>query len=344
MIIKNLHKKEYGIRGFIIALILLFSSIITGTIGFMVIEKYTFLEALFMSLITLSTVGYTEVRPLSENGMLFTSIYIFFNIGIFAYTISIVSAYIFEGRLQNIYKNILKQMDIKKLNEHIIICGFGRNGSKACEELGKAGIPYVVIESDKAMVERRMHEFKNVLHLDGDATLDETLIEAGIKNAKSIVITLPKDADNVFITLTARQLNPKIQIIARASEESSELKLKRAGADYVVMPDTIGGMHMANLITKPNVIRFLDILSGFGENRLMLEEIKFEDLKTELKGCRISDLNMNRHSEITNIGFKNEHGQFTVNPAPDTIIDKGDTLIVLGKVEHLNKFKEYCLD
>lgn len=334
--------EKQNLNSFFLGIILVISSILTGIFGFMLIEKYTLLEALYMTAITISTVGYTTIRPLSNDGMLFVSIYLLFNIAILTFTISMITNYIFEGRLQKIYKNYLVKKKINHMLDHVIVCGLGRNGSKAFEALTLAGEICIAIEKDKNTLQKRKGLLNKSHYINQDAILDDTLVKANIKSAKAIIITLPNDADNVFITLTARQLNANIIIVSRASEETTEIKLRRAGANHVVMPDLIGGSHMADLIIKPDLISFTDILSGMGANHLKLEEIHFEDLTSDLKDNKLLELKNIGTQDIIHIGFKNKSGDFIINPDTELIFEKGDTLIVLGKASSIANFKKKC--
>ena len=215
-------------------------SITTGVSGYMLIENYGLIDAFYMSVITIATVGYGEVEELSQMGRLFTSFYILMNLGIFAFFVSVMTSYLFEGKLRDIFKNYRSGMELSKLNDHVIVCGFGRNGSRACEELVLNGTNFVVIEKSPE-VQENVSETIQFHMLIGDATKDETLRTAGIAKAKVIIITTPSDAANVFITLTARALNSKIKIISRASQIETEDKLYRAGANEVILPDYMGG-------------------------------------------------------------------------------------------------------
>ena len=212
-----------------------------------------------MSVITLSTVGFSEVHEFSPSGRLFTAIYILMNLGILAYAVSVLSTFLFEGKLKSIFKNYMSDLKINKMNNHIIVCGYGRNGKEACEELLRAGKEFVVIEKE-IEVQNQLEDTKRIPMLIGDATFDKNLKLAGIQRAKVIIITSPSDASNVFITLTARELKPDILIISRASENQTGNKLYRAGADKVIMPDNLGGMFMAQMVTKPVVIESDDRL------------------------------------------------------------------------------------
>jgi voltage-gated potassium channel len=313
-------------------------SLVIGVVGFMFIEDYHFLDAFFMSTITISTVGFEEVKRLSDNGKLFASIYILFNLALFAFVISTVTTYIFEGELTKAYKSYTANRKIRKMKNHVIVCGYGRNGYNVCKELTKEGKTFVIIENDLEVAQMISEKFEYQVII-GDATLDETMHLAGIAKASYIITTLPSDAENVFISLTAKELNPDIFVVARASDLNSEAKLHRAGANRIVLPDALGGLHMAQLVTKPSVIEFLDLLSGVGgEIKLQLEEFRCEDFKPEYQNVSIRDLNIRRRTEATIIAFKDIRKGFVFNPNPEIIISD-QILIVLGTDESVEKFK-----
>ena len=285
-----MHKRHFHlVRKLRIAALLILGTMITGIAGFMFIENYTFSEAVYTTIIILSTVGLGVVHTLSEAGRWFTAGLIILAIGIFAYGVSLITTYIMEGELQRFlkYRKILKMID--KLNDHIIVCGFGRNGKQACEQLWAHHHSFVVIENGEKAV-NELREQDDFLFIEGDATKDEILLEAGITKAKALITTLPNDAANVFVVLTARELRPEMKIISRASEDTSENKLRRAGANNVIMPDKIGGVHMATLVTRPDVLEFIDHITG--RINIRLEEIKCNNLKETLKGniCAIFSL------------------------------------------------------
>ncbi|MDN5201787.1 potassium channel protein [Fulvivirgaceae bacterium BMA10] len=319
--------------------ILLILSIAAGIFGYMGLEGYSLQDAMYMTVVTISTVGFQEVHPLSGAGKIFTTIYIIFNLGIFAYVISIFTTYLFEGELQQIFKEFLQGREVKNLKDHVIVCGYGRNGKKTCEELINGKLNFVVIERNEE-IPRHLPDYLKSRFLIGNATLDDALHAAGIERASAIITTLPNDADNVFISLTARELNPKVNIIARASEENTEKKLYRAGASHVVMPDTLGGLHMAHLVTKPFVIEFLELLSGVGETKLMLEEFSFECLNSTYRNKTIRELDVRNETGVTIVGFKDNRQGFKFNPDPNTKIGENDVLIVLGIEEDIEKFKK----
>lgn len=315
---------------FIIAVGLFVLSLCVGIIGYMLIEHYDFLNAFYMAVITISTVGFTEVYELSSAGRLFTSLYIVSNLAIFAYVVSVLTTYLFEGKLKSVFKNFMTDREISKLQDHVIVCGYGRNGSQACEELLNAGREFVVIEKDPE-IRQSVTSKVNFQMLVADATFDNNLKLAGIERAKEIIITTPSDASNVFITLTARELKPDITIIARASEKETEVKLYRAGADHVIMPDHLGGMFMAQMVTKPVVIEFLDLLTGRGRGakKYKLVSINYADLKPKYRDKTLRELKIRNLTKGNVIAVKDNIKGLIPNPPADTFIGIDDTMIIL---------------
>jgi len=323
-----MHKKHFHfIQKLRIAAMMILGTIVFGVLGFMVIEGYSFSESFYTTIIILSTVGLGVVHTLSDTGRWFVACLIIVSIGIFAYGISQITSYIMEGEIQRYlkYKKTLKM--INKIQNHVIVCGFGRNGKQACQQLKADNQSFVVIEnSEKAFNEIRDEDGYLVIY--GDATRDETLIEAGIEKASALITTLPSDAANVFVVLTARELRSDIKIISRASESSSEGKLRRAGANNVIMPDKIGGSHMATLVTRPDVIEFIDHITG--KVHIRLEEIMINKLNEKYRGKTIRELEVRNRTGANIIGFKSSNGEYTVNPGPDTILKPDSKLFVLG--------------
>ncbi len=330
-----MHKKHFNfIRKLQIATLMIAGIMAIGVIGFMSIEHYSLSEALYTTIIILSTVGLGVVHSLSDTGRWFVIFLIVISIGTFAYGISLITSYIMEGELQRYfkYKKILKMID--KLENHVIVCGYGRNGKQACEQLLAHNQQFVVIENgDKAISELREHE--GFLFIEGDATRDEILLEAGIEKAIALISTLPDDSSNVFVVLTARELNPTLKIISRASEDSSERKLRRAGANNVIMPDKIGGTHMAALVTRPDVLELIDHITG--RINIRLEEIHCNRLKPELKGKSLQELNIRNKTGASIIGYKNSNGEYVINPGAETLMEPDSKLFVLGSNEQIEK-------
>lgn len=311
----------------------------SGVIGFMIIEGFNLLDAFYMTVITVATVGFQEVHPLSEAGRLFTAFLIITSFGTFAYAVTSISQYVLDGEFNQYFKSRKVSAAIDKLENHVIICGFGRNGKQAAHVLKKHDTRFVVIEQKKDIVAAVNHKYADLV-LEGDSTQDEVLIKAGIAKAKAIITTLPIDADNLFIVLTARTLNPKLTIISRASEDNSDKKLKLAGADNVIMPDKIGGAHMASLVMKPDVMEFVDFITGQGGDNIRLEEITFANLSAEFQNKTIRELEIRNRSGANIIGFKTAQSEYVINPSADTKIIPDAKLFVLGTAEQINKLKE----
>ncbi|MCB0802280.1 MAG: NAD-binding protein [Flavobacteriales bacterium] len=323
--LKQFRKLYYALIVFIIICLL-------GVLGFSFIEGYTISEAIYMTIITVSTVGFQEVRPLTDSGRFFTSILILTSFGTFAYVASVFSNYLSDGELRRHFTRLKKMKKINKLENHIIICGFGRNGKQILHEIESSHMPYIIIEHAHDIVEELSMSNKN--YIEGDATDDKVLINAGINRAKALVTTLPDDAENVFVVLTAREMNPQLLIISRASKDSSDKKLRMAGANNVVMPDKVGGTHMASLVIKPDVVEFFNHLTG-QDNNISIEEITYESLPKEFKNKSIADLEIRKRSGANIVGLKTEEGEYILNPAPETIINEGTKLFVLGMVNQI---------
>jgi voltage-gated potassium channel len=319
------------------ALLLMMVVLITGVAGYYFIEDYTFLDSIFMTVITVATVGYREVKELDAAGKIFTSILIIFSIGTFAYAISVITRYIIEGEFQTYFRHYRVNKEIQNLKNHVIVCGYGRNGKQACVQLRSGNELFVAVESKPEII-AQMREENNILFIEGDATNDEVLIEAGIDHAKALITALPSDAANVFVVLTARDRNPDLKIISRASDDASEHKLKRAGADNVIMPDKIGGTHMAALVTKPDVLEFIDHITG--RINIRLEEILYSSLPANMKDKSIRELEIRNKTGANIIGFKTADGEYIINPPPDTVMMPDAKLFVLGTQEQVFRFKE----
>ncbi len=341
--------KEYGfVRLFSVAFVrfrklyfslgLLFLLILLGVTGFILIEGYTLIEAFYMTIITVSTVGFSEVRPLTDSGRLFTTFLIITSISVYAYAVSVITVYIVNGEFSRYYKYFKVNNKISKLKDHVIVCGYGRNGKQACENLKSHDIVYVIIENNP-LVTTNFQQDSNSLFVIGNSTHDEVLIEAGITHARALITTLPSDADNVFVVLTAREMNPSLTIISRASEDGSLAKLKRAGANNVIMPDKIGGSHMASLVSKPDVLEFIDYITGQGGTDIRLEEILCDRLQSELKSKTIRELEIREKSGANIIGFKTADGEYIINPSPDTLMIPDAKLFVLGTKDQISKLQ-----
>lgn len=320
------------------ALFVLIALIFMGVIGYMWISDLSFIDALYMTIITMSTVGFGEVVDLSPEARLFTVFLILMSVSIFGYTISVFTEILASGHLGQLLKSRKVQKEINGLRDHVIVCGYGRNGREAVGTLKNFERPLVVIEQNEKLIEEL--EAQKILVIDGDATTDEVLEKAGINNAKSLITALPSDADNLFVVLSARQLNKNCKIISRASKEGSYKKLKIAGADNVIMPNKLGGGHMAALVVTPDVVEFVDRLTIEGETNTNLKEIAVNDLPEQYIGKTILDLDLRRKTGCTAIGFKDDNNEYIINPDVTTVLKKNTYIIVLGRTNQVAKLKE----
>lgn len=319
-------------------IVLVLSVLLIGTCGYMVISGYSFVDALYMTVITVTTVGFSEVKPFTPEDKIFTIFLILTSVIIVGYAVSTFSEYLVSGKLFDYFKHKKVEKKIAKLKGHTIVCGFGRNGRQAIIKLMNYNKEFVVVERNKELIEEI--EAQEYLSIQGDATLDETLIKAGILKADNLITALPSDADNLFVVLTARQLNNGFKIISRASNETSYSKLKIAGADNVIMPDKLGGDHMASLVTTPDVIEFVDRLTIEGETTANLEEIYVNDLPKKFWGKTILDLDLRKQTGCTVIGFRNPDKDYIINPEASTKLVQKAHLIVLGRPEQIAKLRE----
>ena len=313
--------------------------IMIGTIGFMLIEKYTFLQALFMTIITISTVGYGTIRELSDKGMIFTIILIVTSFIIVGFIVQSITQYISEGELKKDLKIRKFKRAMKNLENHVIVCGYGLNGSHAVQELISQNEKVVIIDNKIDIEDIDLPEDKYIL-VKGDAKKEEVLEEAKIHTAKALIAALATDADNLFVVLTARELNPKLKIVSRASEDTSDHKLKIAGADFVILPDSVGGVRMAKLITQPDVIEFLENILAKSGIDVNLIEVNCSDIAPELLGKSIYELDIRKKSGANIIGMKLKDGTYIFNPSAELKIDKGSKLFILGTPEQVDVFKK----
>jgi voltage-gated potassium channel len=294
----------------------------------MLLQHYTFLEAAYMTIITLASVGYGETKTLDNTGRVFTICLILANLAILTFVITKISKFLFDGDFRNLYKKLKMENSIEKLENHIIVCGYGQNGTQAIKELKKSNLDLVVI--DKVLATN--DDVKYFIH--DDATKDEVLLKAGIRKAKALLITLPNDAENIFVVLTAKELNPNIKIISRASKDTSVKKLKTAGASSIIMPDKVGGIQMANLLLIPDVKEFMDVMNTYQSNGNNIVEIVPNHSKT------LAELNCWQQTGVLLLGIKKETGEYIVNPKADYKIELSDKIIILGDKYEINALKK----
>ncbi len=319
------------------AVILLFLVFLSGVFGYRFISGFSWLDAVYMTIITVTTVGFREVQPADSTTKLFTIFLIVSSVFIFAYAVSVITEYLLTKSSFQQLKTRKMKKKICQLSDHIIICGYGRNGIQAAAKLKAYHRPFVVVENDKEIIEKNDGY---ILMVHGNANDDDVLIEAGIEKANCLISALPNDADNLFVVLSSRQLNKSLTIISRAYEETSQRKLILAGANKIIMPDKIGGDHMASLVVLPDLIEFMDQLSIDGENSINLEEIAIEDLPEEYKYKSLRDLDLRKKTGCTVIGYKEPIGSYIVNPEAETKLLPKSKLMVLGRPEQIKKLNE----
>lgn len=330
--------QEFSTRTVQVSIMLLIILLGGGTIGYHIIEGWSILECLYMTVITIATVGFKEVKPLSETGMIFTIGLIITSIGSLAYVSVSLARFVFDGELINYIKTYRVDKKILKLKNHVIIVGYGRNGEQAAIELQEHGVDFVVVDK-RDIVISRIRENPEVLYIKGDATHEDVLEQAGVYRAKALIATTPTDADNVFVVLTARSMNPNLTIISRASELESQMKLKRAGATNVIMPERIGGQRMAKLVHQPDVVEFLEYILLQKSRDVTLEEISCGKMANCFVGKSIDELRSRDNSGANIIGLKISGARYIFNPKPETILSRNDQLFVLGTPQQVEILK-----
>ncbi len=320
----------------IIAVLMLLFIVLLGIAGYIGLEGFRFIDAFYMTIITLTTVGFGEVHPLHTEGKIFTAVLSVMSLAFFAYSISIITTYFVEGQLSYFFRGY-KTKSTRNMENHVIVVGFGRNGQQVIEELYAHNHPFVVIDQNHDVLQH--YQGKPIRFIEGDATDDAVLEKAGVRTAMATITTLPNDADNLFVALTARSMNPRLTIVSRASNENSEKKLKVAGVNSIVMPEKVGGAHMAKLIARPDIVEFLEHLSVRGEDPTNLEEIECRELPEEYVNKTINEIGVRKKSGANVVGFKTPEGKYIINPSPDTVVLPDSKIFVLGTREQISNMK-----
>ncbi|MBI4686460.1 MAG: potassium channel protein [Nitrospirae bacterium] len=318
-----------------LAVALLTFIVFFGTAGYMAIEGWNLLDSLYMTIITLASVGYKEIHDLSLNGRIFTIILIVSGVGTLTFALTAGAKVVLEGELQEIFGRKRLEKKIKELSDHYIICGHGRMGKIICKELREKNFRFVVVEKTPDFI----GEKEDVIIFEGDATKDEVLREVGIEKARGLISVLPTDAENLFVVLTARELNPGLFIVARAGEEGSEQKLLRAGANRVVSPYHIGGLRIAHTVLKPAVVDFIEFATKSGNIDLQMEEIPV-NTNSKLVGLTLDECGIGRDLGIIVVAIKKATGDMKFNPTFRTNVEVGDTLIALGEISKLKVLED----
>ncbi|MDX1982568.1 MAG: potassium channel protein [Bryobacteraceae bacterium] len=311
-----------------------------GTAGFRIIEDFPWLDAFYMTLTTITTVGYGEIHPLSQRGRLFNCFLIFFGIGIMFQVIGAVAQAFVEREFATLFDTKKKKRMIDQLKDHFIICGFGRVGRGAAQEMQRAGVPFVVCDKSEDRVERAMK--MGMLATLADATRDETLRDLHIERARGLVAALATDADNMFVILSAKTLNPLLITAARAAEEEAEQKLRRAGADTVFAPYYLTGHRLAQSILKPHVQEFLDIFTRDIGLKASVEQVRVAH-DSELAGKSLKEIQLRRELGVIVLAIRRADGRMQFNPNAEAVIHAEDCLIVMGEADNLRRLESALL-
>ncbi|RJP93495.1 MAG: potassium channel protein [Desulfobacteraceae bacterium] len=333
----DIKKRLYLIQASILLIIVL------GSLGYYILFNghESFMDCLFMTVISLTTVGYGEVIAVTGNpvAQIFTMVLITFGMGIILYGISTLTAILIEGELTQILRKRKMQKAIEKLSHHYILCGGGETGRPLLHELAKSQEPIVLIESDKKHIDLSLEILPELLYIEGDATDDQNLIRAGIKDAAGIIIAIPWDRDNLYITMSARMLNPTIRIVTRMTDPKIEPKFRKAGADSVVSPNFIGALRMASEMIRPAAVDFLDQMLRSGDGNLRIHELKISP-HSPLAGKTILESGLKSKFDLLVLGAKDAKGNITFNPPPDQTMDHQTTFIIMGDIRNIKKMRD----
>jgi len=323
-------------RRFWVLVLLPMVLVVIGTFGYPIIEEeYTLFDGLYMTIITLSTIGYSETHELSNAGRVFTICLILSGVFTFAYSASEIIRSVVSGEIANFLERQKMERALSHLHDHIIVCGYGRMGHLVCKEFSRLNKQFVVIDQNESQL-KEFH-LPGGIALHGDATSDVVLKQAGIERAKSLVTVMASDADNLFTTMSARLLNASVTIVARVEDIQSEEKLRRAGANRVVSPYHIGGTRVAHAVLKPTVVDFIELTTRTEHIELQLEEAKIAERSTLAKRTLRETRLMADHHVII-VAIKQKSGHMMFNPPPDTVLDVGDILVAMGSRAHLATF------
>lgn len=323
-------------RRFAYSLAILVVLVLSGTLGYAWLEGWGFADGLYMTVITVGTVGYGEVRPLSTGGRVYTMLLILLSTGVMVYASAALTALILEGELFGLLRKKRMNKLIRALSGHHVVCGDSRIGQRIIEELRLTAEPFVVIDIDPEKVDALLAQ--NILAIAGDATADATLLEAGVERARGLVTTLHTDADNLFVVLTARRLNQNLRIIAKALDEATRDKLQQVGADGVVLPQAIGGMRMVSELLRPNVVSFLDIMLRSKDQTIRVDEIRVQEGSAAIgKSLAGSGVSTTEGASLVALSRADEPYQFT--PNPQTLLMAGDLLIMLGHTQIIRELE-----
>jgi len=320
-----------------LSLVIVAVVVIVGTLGYSFIEGWSLFDSMYMTIITLTTIGYGEIHQLDRAGRIFTIVLIIFGVGTVAFAVRNAAKLMIEGELGAIFGRKKLEQKIKDLKDHYIVCGFGRMGRLISRELARKPVPFVVIEKDASLIQEE--DWEKHLFITGDADKDETLVKAGIERAKGLITVVSTDADNLYIVLTARGLSPDLYIVARAGEDGSEKKLRRAGANKVISPYLIGADRMAQAVLRPNVVDFIEFATQSENLDLKMEEVTINK-GSALSGLALKQSGIRQDLGIIIVAIKRADGRMDFNPSPVSVIHEGDCLIALGQPDRLRMLED----
>lgn len=325
-----------GTRHLIISISISILILAAGTIGYMTIEGWPFIDAFYMTVITISTVGFKEVNQVDGAGRIFTIFLVFSGVGFTLYVAAAIVQFMVEGRIRIIMGRRRLDKKIERLKNHYIVCGYGRIGRVLCRHLKRANIDVAVIENDPEQIP--VMDQEGVFYIVGEATDENNLVKAGIERAKGVVAALATDTDNVFLVLTARQLAPEVLIMARASQETAKIKLRLAGANFVESPYEMGAVSMAHRIIRPTVTSFLNLAFAHKRRDIQMEEIPVNPA-SEMANVQLKDSGIRQKYNLIIIAIMKPDGNMIFNPSFETIITPNDTVIAVGEADNLQKLE-----
>jgi voltage-gated potassium channel len=327
-------------RRFAVALVIISLVLLIGTIGLVLLEGWPPFDALYMVVTTVATVGYGEIRPLSMVGRTFIMVLIVVGAGTVLYALTALAEALIEGQVApaNVLSRRQRQR-VRKMRDHVIVCGFGRVGAQVAAELAREGVPVVIVDSDAEALARAAAA--GYAGLTGDASSDAALTEAGIARARGLVATTNSDANNVYVTLAARALRPDLFIVARVDRDEAASRLRTAGADRVISPYHLGGRRMASLVLRPAVVDFVDTILQSQDGPLRMEEVLVRE-QAPLAGMAVGDMRLRLEIDVTVLALVKPGGGVLANPPPPTVISAGDVLVVLGRLDMLDLLEQNC--